>query len=98
MGPWRHSEPAAALGVRIAIDDFGTAIPRWNICSFYRVSRIKIAQQFVTACAILQRGDRASDDRPGREFGIENYRRRRQNRRSNWNFSLAPMPASKVSI
>ena len=62
-----------ALGVRIAIDDFGTGYSSLEYLLVYRVSRIKIAQQFVSGLP----GDPGSAAIVratiglAREFGIE---------------------------
>jgi diguanylate cyclase (GGDEF)-like protein len=62
-----------ALGVRIAIDDFGTGYSSLEYLLVYRVSRIKIAQQFVSGLP----GDSGSAAIVratiglAREFGIE---------------------------
>ena len=62
-----------ALGVRIAIDDFGTGYSSLEYLLVYRVSRIKIAQQFVNGLP----GDHSSAAIVratiglAREFGIE---------------------------
>ena len=62
-----------ALGVRIAIDDFGTGYSSLEYLLVYRVSRIKIAQQFVDGLP----GDPGSASIVratiglAREFGIE---------------------------
>jgi EAL domain-containing protein (putative c-di-GMP-specific phosphodiesterase class I) len=62
-----------ALGVRIAIDDFGTGYSSLEYLLVYRVSRIKIAQQFVSglpsdpgSAAIVR-----ATIGLAREFGIE---------------------------
>jgi EAL domain-containing protein (putative c-di-GMP-specific phosphodiesterase class I) len=62
-----------ALGVRIAIDDFGTGYSSLEYLLVYRVSRIKIAQQFVSglpgnpgSAAIVR-----ATISLAREFGIE---------------------------
>jgi EAL domain-containing protein (putative c-di-GMP-specific phosphodiesterase class I) len=62
-----------SLGVRIAIDDFGTGYSSLEYLLSYRVSRIKIAQQFVNGLP----GDHGSAAIVratiglAREFGIE---------------------------
>jgi EAL domain-containing protein (putative c-di-GMP-specific phosphodiesterase class I) len=62
-----------ALGVRIAIDDFGTGYSSLEYLLLYRVSRIKIAQQFV--CGLPGNPGSAAIVRAtiglAREFNIE---------------------------
>jgi len=86
-------EPAAALGVRIAIDDFGTGYSSLEYLLVYCVSRIKIAQQFVSGLP----GDPAA--RPScvqrlawRVNSASRLSPKVSRQPHNWNFSLAPDP------
>jgi hypothetical protein len=76
-----------ALGVRIAIDDFGTGYSSLEYLLVYRVSRIKIAQQFVDGLP----GDPGSERRSAWRVNSASKLSPKASRPPlNWNFSLAP--------